>query len=127
MHTDLKKSSTTFWTKLKEDLLDLGKEMIGRAIVGNTNFEILEKALSSDGLQNTGNFETQAKYFDKIGIYKPTFAFTYKNIFIENISDLTFDMERMNNYQEISLNLQYQDVELKVYDIDLKSKKTEVY
>jgi len=123
MITDPKNLTTDFWNKLGADAIHAGIEFGARSLVGNTNFELLDKVLSQDNLQNTGNYETVAKYFNNIGVFKLSIEVTYKNIFIENFQDITFDMERMNTYQELNISMQYQDMEIKVYELDLKNKE----
>lgn len=118
----LKNAETGYVKKFVKDAVASGIEMLGNEVLGSTNFDILNRALLSKNLTNTGNFETVAKVFDYVDDYKLMFTCTYKNCFLENISDLTFDMERINTYQEVSLQLQYKEFEIEVYDWNLKEE-----
>lgn len=124
MQVDLKTATNDFWNKLQNYVINTGIEFAGRAIAGNTNFEVLQRALSSDGLQNTGNLETTAKYFNNPNFFNFTFKVLYKNVFLDSVDEQSYDMEKQNTYQEFGLRLHYQDLIIEVYELDLKSERT---
>lgn len=124
MQVDPKDLTTDFWNKLGADILQTGLEFGISKIAGNTNLQVLNLALSRDNIQNTGNKETTAKYFNNPSFLNFTFKVIYKNIFIENLNEQTYDMERLNTYQELSATIHFQDIIIEIYELDLKSKNS---
>jgi hypothetical protein len=124
MHTELK-ASDGFLKQFAQDLSKSAFSKVGGEFLGNTNYDLLNKIFMSGNETNVDQ-ANQAKYFENIDVFKYLFSFEYSNIFVEKANDLSFDMEKMNMYQELTLNLQYQDLNINIYDFNLKDTETSV-